>query len=726
MTNFRLIFIIPPSQSLRLSGKMQRQKSILSFLQKPSSESPSSGASSHIGKLQQRRQGQFPPKPSPGLAAESVIPSARDLPREAFETETPPVKPQRRVLPFGCLTDDEAGVKPFSSIMRAFSIDDEPGSTQDRIQNNNDYSYSKSIGTDNGQGLKQERTTLQHLSKDEISPADGGYGVSFVNLENDPHLLEPETPAMRPLVPRVKRIQEDGHNPRDKCCFADSSKRVKLLTDFEESMIPGGRCEATGSKFEWLDPSMVRDADGRRPGDALYNKRTLYIPPNTLKKMSASQRQYWSVKCQYMDVVLFFKVGKFYELYELDAEIGHKELDWKITNSGVGKCRQVGISESGIDDSVQKLVARGGCCLIVLGGCWYKVGRMEQLETAGQAKARGANAVIERKLVHVFTPSTATDGIIGPDAVHLLALKEGHYDLENHSRVYGFAFLDYAALKIWVGSVCDDASCSALGALLVQISPKEVVYESKGFSSEAHKALKKYASAEWAMPGVVHVLALDFIAQNRHNLMLKALVQDILKKKPPSLFKWGSFILFESVAPCAKASGLDIILPNDIAISALGGLIDHLSRLMLHDALLNGEILPYQVYSSCVRMDGQTLLNLEIFSNNADGGPSGTLYKYLDNCITSAGKRLLRNWICHPLKNIGEINDRLNVVDSLVKHPEVTFIAVQHLRKLPDLERLLGRVKASIGNSARLVLPSIGGRVLKQQASSILFSETMD
>lgn len=85
--------------------------------------------------------------------------------------------------------------------------------------------------------------------------------------------------------------------------------------------------------------------------------------------------------------------GKFYELYELDAEIGHKELDWKITLSGVGKCRQVnefwlhiiitlifsvhfllfiswicnklfpygqvGISESGIDDAVQKLVARG-------------------------------------------------------------------------------------------------------------------------------------------------------------------------------------------------------------------------------------------------------------------------------------------------------------------------------------------------------------------------------
>ncbi|XLU58474.1 hypothetical protein S245_053122, partial [Arachis hypogaea] len=135
----------------------------------------------------------------------------------------------------------------------------------------------------------------------------------------------------------------------------------------------------------------------------------------------------------------------FYELYEMDAEIGHKELDWKITLSGVGKCRQinsfvvysrlvitfllvyllkikescyylllqVGISESGIDDAVQNFIARG-----------YKVGRVEQLETSEEAKARGANSVIQRKLVQVITPSTTVEGNIGPDANHLLAIKE--------------------------------------------------------------------------------------------------------------------------------------------------------------------------------------------------------------------------------------------------------------------------------------------------------------
>lgn len=59
--------------------------------------------------------------------------------------------------------------------------------------------------------------------------------------------------------------------------------------------------------------------------------------------MSGTQKEYWKTKQDYMDIVLFFKVGSFYELYELDAEIGIKEFGWKLTLSGVGKCRQVSI-----------------------------------------------------------------------------------------------------------------------------------------------------------------------------------------------------------------------------------------------------------------------------------------------------------------------------------------------------------------------------------------------
>lgn len=98
---------------------------------------------------------------------------------------------------------------------------------------------------------------------------------------------------------------------------------------------------------------------------------------------------------------------------------------------------------------------------------------------------------------------------------------------------------------------------------------------------------------------------------------------------------------------------------------------------------------------------------------------SGTLYKYLDNCVTSSGKRLLRNWICHPLNDVEKINLRLNVVEELMAHSELGLLIAQHLRKLPDLERLLGRIKATIRSSALLLLPLIGNKILKQRVSPL-------
>ncbi|KAI3453499.1 hypothetical protein Pfo_010162 [Paulownia fortunei] len=98
---------------------------------------------------------------------------------------------------------------------------------------------------------------------------------------------------------------------------------------------------------------------------------------------------------------------------------------------------------------------------------------------------------------------------------------------------------------------------------------------------------------------------------------------------------------------------------------------------MLKDVIRNGDILSYEVYKGFLRMDGQTLVNLEIFNNNA-----------------SSVKRLLRNWICHPLQDVEKMNNRLD---------------------LPHLERLLGLVKSSFQSSSVLLLALIGNKLLKQR-----------
>lgn len=66
-----------------------------------------------------------------------------------------------------------------------------------------------------------------------------------------------------------------------------------------------------------------------------------------------------------------------------------------------------------------------------------------------------------------------------------------------------------------------------------------------------------------------------------------------------------------------------------------------------------------------------------------------------------------------------KINHRLDVVDRLVENSEATLSAAQYLRKLPDLDRLVGRVKASIQSSEALLLPLIGAKILKQRVSPV-------
>lgn len=129
-------------------------------------------------------------------------------------------------------------------------------------------------------------------------------------IENDDDILGPETPGMKPLVSRLKRIQEDTSNSvvKSDCSLRNTSKRVKFLDEPVTNENNHEELREVTSKFEWLHPSKIKDANGRRPNNPSYDKRTLYIPPDALRNMSASQKQYWTSKSQYMDVLMFFKV----------------------------------------------------------------------------------------------------------------------------------------------------------------------------------------------------------------------------------------------------------------------------------------------------------------------------------------------------------------------------------------------------------------------------------
>lgn len=129
---------------------------------------------------------------------------------------------------------------------------------------------------------------------------------------------ESSLPAPGPRIPGFKRVREDEPSSSEDPAAAaaapsegvNNEKRLKLMEILgaDDCSSKGGAWEAAKARFEWMAPDRIRDGKKRRPGDPLYDARTLHIPGDVFHKLSASQKQYWSTKCQYMDTILFFKV----------------------------------------------------------------------------------------------------------------------------------------------------------------------------------------------------------------------------------------------------------------------------------------------------------------------------------------------------------------------------------------------------------------------------------
>src|SRR5690606_11994164 len=121
-------------------------------------------------------------------------------------------------------------------------------------------------------------------------------------------------------------------------------------------------------------------------------------PPAAYAKLTPFEKQFWDIKRKHFDKVIFFKKGKFYELYEQDADIGHEKLDLKLTDRV--NMRMAGVPESHFNFWASKLVALGyhnGQQKLIQNR--YKVGRVDQLETKTGMEKRHQNDGIKSKEV---------------------------------------------------------------------------------------------------------------------------------------------------------------------------------------------------------------------------------------------------------------------------------------------------------------------------------------
>lgn len=473
----------------------------------------------------------------------------------------------------------------------------------------------------------------------------------------------------------------------------------------------GGATIWDHEKLDWLQDGRRKDSRRRRQTEDDYDPTTLYVPEDFLNRSSPGMRRWWQLKSKMFDTVIFYKVGKFYELYHMDAVIGVNELGLTFMK---GAWAHSGFPEIGFGRFSDVLVQKG-----------YKVARVEQTETPEMMEARCKtmakptkfDRVVRREVCRIITRGTQTYSVLDgapseTQSKFLLSLKEkAEEESSGCCRTYGVCFVDTSVGYFHVGQFPDDRHCSRLRTLIAHYSPAEVLFEKGNPSVETRKILK--ASLSSALQEGLNAGTQFWDAQKT----LKTLSEeDYFRETADKDQGTGNSFLPALLKEMTSESDSLCLTPKEgyeLALSSLGGCISYLKKCLVDQELLSmanfEEYVPVDVemekaagpasFFAQTRqrmvLDGVTLANLEIFQNGS-GGTEGTLLERLDTCSTPFGKRLLKQWVCAPLCNPKSIKDRLDAVEDLMGAQAQASEVSDLLKKLPDLERLLSKIH-SIG-----------------------------
>jgi len=244
---------------------------------------------------------------------------------------------------------------------------------------------------------------------------------------------------------------------------------------------------------------------------------------------------------------------------------------------------------------------------------------------------------------------------------------------------FGVAFADCATSQFHITEFDDDADMTKFETLVAQVRPKELLLEKSCISAKALRILKNNTGPttiwNYLKPGK------EFWTADTACRELDA----------------SGYFIKEDDKSGAWPTALTEAREKELVMSAFGALVQYLRLLKIdRDTVTLGNISwydPIRTATSLV-LDGQSLINLEIFANTFDGGPDGTLFAMLNRCISPFGKRMLKQWVQHPLADAAKINARLDAVDALNADNIIMDRFTASLSKLPDLERLISRVHA--------------------------------
>ncbi|KAM6956142.1 DNA mismatch repair protein Msh6 [Aplochiton taeniatus] len=592
-------------------------------------------------------------------------------------------KPKRRRITVASDSDDSGD--EFKPDQAAASTDDEE-----------EEEVASSANEEEGRGESEEESELDS----PVKPVKRKRTVE----KPKPKTMAPATPTEAP-----KRAPS--------AVTADTKSRLSAFSapdSFESQTAGPGTSGATvwdHEKLDWLHEDKRKDAGKRRQTDEDYDPTSLYVPGDFLNRTTPGMRRWWQLKSDLFDTVLFYKVGKFYELYHMDAVIGVNELGLTFMK---GTWAHSGFPEIGFGRFSDVLVQKG-----------YKVARVEQTETPEMMEARCKtilrptkfDRVVRREVCRVITKGTQTYSVLDgapseTQSKYLLSLKEkAEEESSGRGRSYGVSFVDTSVGHFHIGQFQDDRHCSRLRTLVAHFPPAQVLFEKGNPSVETRKILK--ASLSSSMQEGLSAGSQFWDAQKT----LKALAEeDYFKESVEKDNETGGVFLPTVLKSMTSESDTLCLTPKEgfeLALSAMGGCIFYLKKCLVDQELLSlanfGEYIPVDVemekavgpssFFAQTRqrmvLDGVTLANLEILQN-VSAGSEGTLLERLDTCSTPFGKRLLKQWLCAPLCNPTAIGDRLDALEDLMAAQAQATEVSELLKKLPDLERLLSKIH-SIG-----------------------------
>lgn len=350
-------------------------------------------------------------------------------------------------------------------------------------------------------------------------------------------------------------------------------------------------------------------------------------------KLTPMLEQYFEIKRQVPDAILFYRLGDFYEMFFEDAEKAAPLLDLVLTARNKGQEYETpmcGVPFHSADGYIAKLIKHG-----------LRVAICEQTEEASAAKG-----LVKREIVRIVTPGTATESfIVERDSCYLLAL------VPSASEV-GAAYLDVSTGDFFVttyrtltdGRLYDD---------LARFAPREAIVPRE-----------TNTNGTLAIP-VTPVEASLFEVRGSHDYLSK---------------HFGTQSL--------RGFGLE---GEDARIGAAGGALRYASA--SHKKPLD-HVLGLRVDndSDYLQLDAATLDNLEIVESRDATRPRATLWSVVNATRSAMGSRTLRRWLTRPLKSRDAIFDRHDAVDELTRTRAVLEQITTRLQKIADLERLASRI----------------------------------